>query len=127
LNLRRVVHSNEIEIEVLSEMRAREIIGDVSGLARSRGPVAAGGPDMATGPLTKATRLASEQVGRDLFLRVHRVVFTERSGRTVEAITLNTVSSDECSIERCRRVRHSAPFRGNEPTRSGSKKRTAHS
>ena len=48
LNTRRVAHSYEIEIEVLSQMRAREITGDVSELAQSRGPVAAGGPDMAT-------------------------------------------------------------------------------
>ena len=48
--------------------------------------------------LTKTTRLASEQVGRKLFRQIHRVVFTEKSGRTIEAITMNNASSDECSM-----------------------------
>jgi hypothetical protein len=47
--------------------------------------------------LTKTTRLASEQIGRDLFRQVHRVVFTEKSGRTIEAIIMNDASRDECS------------------------------
>jgi hypothetical protein len=47
--------------------------------------------------LTKTTRLVSEQIGRDLFRQVHRVVFTEKSGRNIEAITVNDVSNVECS------------------------------
>lgn len=46
---------------------------------------------------TQVTRLASEQASRRLFRQVHRVVFTEHSGRRIEVITVNDASFDECS------------------------------
>ena len=47
---------------------------------------------------TKTTRLASEQIGEDLFRQVHRVTFTEKSGHVMEAITVNDASLEECSM-----------------------------
>ena len=47
---------------------------------------------------TKTTLLASESIGKDLYRQVHDVVFTEKSGRTIEVITRNTASSEECSM-----------------------------
>jgi hypothetical protein len=49
---------------------------------------------------TKATavRLASEEIGDDLYLQVHRITFPETSGRTIEVITSNKASSAECSM-----------------------------
>ncbi len=47
---------------------------------------------------TKTVRLASEKIGKDLFRQVHQVVFTERSGRKIEVITVNDASSQECSM-----------------------------
>ncbi len=46
---------------------------------------------------TKVTRLASEKVSARLFRQVHRVVFTEHSGKQIEVITVNDVSFEECS------------------------------
>src|SRR5690242_982197 len=38
---------------------------------------------------TKTIRLASEQIGKDLFRQVHRVTLTEKTGKTFEAITIS--------------------------------------
>ena len=47
---------------------------------------------------TKTTLLASERIGKDLYRQVHDVVFTEKSGETIEVITRNNASSEECSM-----------------------------
>jgi len=47
---------------------------------------------------TKTTRLASERIGQDLYRQVHRVIYTERSGKIIEAVVVNDVSSEECSM-----------------------------
>lgn len=47
---------------------------------------------------TVTTRVASEQIGKDLFRRVHNVVFTEKSGNTIEVITVSDASSEECPM-----------------------------
>lgn len=47
---------------------------------------------------TKTIRLASEKIGKDLFLQVHYIIFTEKSGNTIEVITSNEVSNEECSM-----------------------------
>jgi hypothetical protein len=47
---------------------------------------------------TKTIRLASEQIERNLFRQVHHVTFTERSGKTIEVITVNDASNEECSM-----------------------------
>ena len=47
---------------------------------------------------TKTIRLASEKVGKDLYRQIHHVVFTEKSGRTIEVITSNDASNVECSM-----------------------------
>jgi hypothetical protein len=47
---------------------------------------------------TKVVRLASEKIGNDLYRQLHRVTFTEKSGRITEVITSNDASSQECSM-----------------------------
>ena len=47
---------------------------------------------------TKTVRLASEKIGKDLYRQIHRVIFTEKSGKTIDVITINDVSSEEGSI-----------------------------
>ena len=47
---------------------------------------------------TKTTRIASEKIGKDLYRQVHRVSYAQVSGKVVEAITVNEVSSEECSM-----------------------------
>jgi hypothetical protein len=42
--------------------------------------------------------LASEKIGKDLYRQIHYVVFTEKSGRTIEVITSNDASNVECSM-----------------------------
>ncbi|HKW12068.1 MAG TPA: hypothetical protein VJO33_16900 [Gemmatimonadaceae bacterium] len=46
---------------------------------------------------TTAVRIASEPLGGDRYRQVHRVVFTERTGATIQAITVNDAVGDECS------------------------------
>lgn len=46
----------------------------------------------------KSTRLASEKIGKDLYRQIHRVVFTNASGKSVIVITNNDASSKECSM-----------------------------
>lgn len=47
---------------------------------------------------TNVMRLASEKVGADLYRQVHQITFTEKSGHTVEVITINDASHEECSM-----------------------------
>jgi hypothetical protein len=47
---------------------------------------------------TKTVRIASERVGKDLYRQVHHVTFTEKSGKTIEVITRNDASHQECSM-----------------------------
>lgn len=47
---------------------------------------------------TKTVRLASERIGKDLYRQIHHVVFTEKTGNTIEVITSNDASSQECSM-----------------------------
>ena len=47
---------------------------------------------------TKVKRLASEQIGKDLYRQVHRVTYTFFSGKTLEVITINDASHEECSM-----------------------------
>lgn len=47
---------------------------------------------------TQVTRIASEKIGKDLYRQVHKVRFTERSGATIDVITVNDASSEECSL-----------------------------
>lgn len=47
---------------------------------------------------TKTIRLASEKIGKDLYRQVHYIIFTEKSGNTIEVITSNEVSNEECSM-----------------------------
>jgi hypothetical protein len=45
-----------------------------------------------------AVRLASEKIGKDLYLQVHRIKFPQVPGATIEVITSNKASSEECSM-----------------------------
>jgi ethanolamine ammonia-lyase large subunit len=47
---------------------------------------------------THVTRLASQQLGKDLYRQVHDVKFTEKSGNVIEIITMNDASHQECSV-----------------------------
>jgi hypothetical protein len=47
---------------------------------------------------TATVRIASEQIGKDLFRQVHRVIFTKTTGGIIEVITVNDASSEECSM-----------------------------
>jgi hypothetical protein len=47
---------------------------------------------------TKTIRLASEIRGKDLYRQIHQVTFFEKSGSTIQVITSNDVSSEECSM-----------------------------
>jgi hypothetical protein len=47
---------------------------------------------------TKTIRLASEKIGKDLYRQIHHVIFTEKSGNTIEVITINDASNEECSM-----------------------------
>jgi hypothetical protein len=47
---------------------------------------------------TKTVRLASQKTDKDLYHQVYDVVFTEYSGRTIEAIAVHDASSEECSM-----------------------------
>jgi hypothetical protein len=46
----------------------------------------------------KATRLASEKVGKDLYVQVYDITFPTKSGATLRVITRNTASHEECSM-----------------------------
>ena len=47
---------------------------------------------------TMTVRLASEQIGKDLYRQVHLVTFTKKSGETIQVITNNDASNEECSM-----------------------------
>jgi hypothetical protein len=47
---------------------------------------------------TKTMRLASEPIGKDLYRQVHRVTFTEKSGKLIDVITVSSASREECSM-----------------------------
>lgn len=47
---------------------------------------------------TKTDRISSEKIGDDLYRQVHHIMFTEKSGNTIEVITVNDASSVECSM-----------------------------
>ena len=47
---------------------------------------------------TDCVRIASQQVGRDLFHQVHLVTFTKKDGQVIQAITVNDASNEECSM-----------------------------
>lgn len=47
---------------------------------------------------TTTTRIASQRIGRDLFHQVYDVVYTEQSGRKIEAIAVHDASNEECSM-----------------------------
>ena len=42
--------------------------------------------------------IASEKIGKDLFRQVHLVQFAVKTGEQLSAITVNEVSSQECSM-----------------------------
>lgn len=47
---------------------------------------------------TEAIQLASEQLERDLYRQVYLIKFIEKSGKTIEVVTVNQASSEECSM-----------------------------
>jgi len=47
---------------------------------------------------TKTVRLASEKIGKDLYRQIHLVTFTKKSGETIQVITNNDASNEECSM-----------------------------
>ena len=47
---------------------------------------------------TKVIRLASEKISKDVYRQVHLVHFIKKSGEQVDAITVNEVSHQECSM-----------------------------
>ena len=47
---------------------------------------------------TKTVRLASQKIEENLFRQVHLITFTEKSGKTIQAITVNDASHEECSM-----------------------------
>ncbi len=47
---------------------------------------------------TKTGRLASEKIGKDLYRQIHHITFIEKSGNTIEVITVNDASNEECSM-----------------------------
>ena len=48
--------------------------------------------------ITRVRLIASERIGKDLFRQVHLVRFSIRIGEQLSAITVNVVSSQECSM-----------------------------
>lgn len=47
---------------------------------------------------TKAVRLASQRIGKDLWRQVYDVTYTKKSGDTIEAIAVHDASTEECSM-----------------------------
>ena len=47
---------------------------------------------------TRAVRIASQKVGKDLYRDVYDITFYEKSGRTIEVITSSEASLSECSM-----------------------------
>lgn len=46
---------------------------------------------------TIVTKLASQLAKKNLYRQVHLVVFHEKTGSTIQVITINDASADECS------------------------------
>jgi hypothetical protein len=46
---------------------------------------------------TKVVQLVSAKTGKDLYRQVYKITFTDKSGNTVEVITINDASHTECS------------------------------
>jgi hypothetical protein len=55
-------------------------------------------PDKLDESKTRAVRLASEPIGRDLYQQVYDITFRERTGRVIEVITSSKASNEECSM-----------------------------
>ena len=47
---------------------------------------------------TKATRLAVEKIGKDLYRQIFDIVIFQKDGTSFEVITDNQSSSEECSV-----------------------------
>jgi hypothetical protein len=47
---------------------------------------------------TRAVRLASEKIGKDLHRQVYDITFYTKDGKTIEVITNSRASSEECSM-----------------------------
>jgi hypothetical protein len=47
---------------------------------------------------TKVVRLASEKIGKDLYRQIHQITFARKSSGTIEVITVNDASHQECSM-----------------------------
>ena len=47
---------------------------------------------------TKAVRLASEKIGKDLWRQVYHVTFAKNSGDLIETIAVHDASYEECSM-----------------------------
>ena len=89
----------------------------LTGLAQAKSPECAGVDNWATAmafvhlknaglttndeldlKLTRAVRLASEQIGPDLYRQIHHIAFARKAGGSIEVITSNNASSTECSM-----------------------------
>lgn len=62
---------------------------------KNAGAIQAGELDSAK---TSVVRLASQKTGKNLYRQVHRVHFTKISGEVLTVITVNDVSTQECSM-----------------------------
>ena len=79
---------------------------DCSGVERWAGSMAyvhlkndgMAGPDTIDFTKTTSVRIASQQIGKDLFHQVHLVTFTKKDGETIQVITVNDASNQECSM-----------------------------
>lgn len=47
---------------------------------------------------TVTKRLTSEKISKGLYKQVHHILFTLKSGATVQVITVNDASNEECSM-----------------------------
>ena len=47
---------------------------------------------------TKTVRIASEEVGKDLWHQVYYVTFTKKAGDVIDTIVVHDASSEECSM-----------------------------
>jgi hypothetical protein len=47
---------------------------------------------------TKTVRIASEQIGKDLWHQVYLVTYFKKSSETIKAIAVHNASSEECSM-----------------------------
>jgi hypothetical protein len=47
---------------------------------------------------TRAVRIASQKIGRDLYRDVYDITFHEKGGTVIEVITSSEASSSECSM-----------------------------